>query len=71
MSYKDVREWLQQVDEMGELKVVEGADRTLEIGALALLASKHKEGSPAVSANVSRSTATTRRTTKRGREAFS
>ena len=48
MSYKDVREWIQKVDEMGELKVVEGADWNLEIGALSVLASKHKEGSPAL-----------------------
>ena len=42
MSYKDVREWIQRVDEMGELKVVEGAGWNLEIGALSVLASKHK-----------------------------
>jgi 4-hydroxy-3-polyprenylbenzoate decarboxylase len=33
---------------MGELKVVEGADWHLEIGALSVLASKHKENSPAL-----------------------
>ena len=33
---------------MGELKVVEGADWNLEIGALSVLASKHKENSPAL-----------------------
>ncbi len=48
MSYKDVREWIQRVEEMGELKVVEGADWNLEIGALSVLASKHKENSPAL-----------------------
>jgi UbiD family decarboxylase len=48
MAYKDVREWIQRVDEMGELKVIEGADWNLEIGALAVLASKHKENSPAL-----------------------
>ncbi len=48
MSYKDVREWIQKVQEMGELKVVEGADWNLEIGALSVLASKHKENSPAL-----------------------
>jgi hypothetical protein len=32
MSYRDVREWIQKVDEMSELKVVEGADWDLEIG---------------------------------------
>lgn len=48
MSYRDVREWIQKVDEMGELKVVEGADWNLEIGALSVLASKHKENTPAL-----------------------
>src|SRR5215470_15883528 len=33
---------------MGELKVIEGADWNLEIGALCVLASKHKENSPAL-----------------------
>src|ERR1700746_1034145 len=48
VSYKDVREWIQQVQAMGELKVIEGADWNLEIGALSVLAYKHKENSPAV-----------------------
>jgi UbiD family decarboxylase len=48
MSYKDVREWIQQVDAMGELKVVEGADWNREIGVLSILASKHKENTPAL-----------------------
>lgn len=33
VSYRDVREWIQKVDEIGELRVVEGADWNLEIGA--------------------------------------
>src|SRR4026207_333237 len=48
MGYKDVREWIEQVERMGELKVIEGADWNLEIGALSVLASKHKENSPAL-----------------------
>src|SRR3989338_3073067 len=48
MGYKDLREWIQQVDEMGELKVLEGADWNLEIGTLTVLASKGKAGSPAL-----------------------
>ena len=48
MSYRDVREWMQKVDEMGQLKLVEGADWNLEIGALSVLASKHKENTPAL-----------------------
>ncbi len=46
MSYKDLREWLQKVEEMGELKVLKGADWNLEIGTLTVLASKGKLGSP-------------------------
>ena len=48
MGYKDLREWIQQVDEMGELKVLEGVDWNLEIGTLTVLASKGKAGSPAL-----------------------
>lgn len=48
MSYNDLREWIRKVGEIGELKVIEGADWDLEIGALSVLASKHKENSPAL-----------------------
>ena len=48
MGYKDVREWIAQVERMGGLKIIEGADWNLEIGALSVLASKHKENSPAL-----------------------
>ncbi|MDH3444406.1 MAG: hypothetical protein OEN50_10815 [Deltaproteobacteria bacterium] len=48
MSYKDVREWIQKVNAMGELKVITGAAWNLEIGALAVLATKHKENGPAL-----------------------
>src|SRR5574342_1226748 len=48
MGYTDLREWIKQVDEMGELKVLEGADWNLEIGTLTVLASKGKAGSPAL-----------------------
>ena len=48
MSYKDVRGWIEQVEAMGELKTVRGADWNLEIGALSVLVSKHKENSPAL-----------------------
>ena len=37
MSYQDVREWIRKVDELGEIKVVKGADWNLEIGALSVL----------------------------------
>jgi UbiD family decarboxylase len=48
MSYRDVRGWIKEVQEMGELKTIEGADWNLEIGALSVLASKHKENTPAL-----------------------
>ena len=48
MGYKDVREWIQKVDEMGELKIVENADWHLEIGALAVLSFKHRENTLAL-----------------------
>ena len=37
MSYRDLREWLKRVDEMGELRQVNGADWNLEIGAISQL----------------------------------
>ena len=48
MFYKDVRGWIARVEQMGELKNIYGADWNLEIGALSVLASKHKENSPAL-----------------------
>ncbi len=36
MSYRDVRGWIKEVQEMGELKTIEGADWNLEIGALSV-----------------------------------
>ena len=35
MLYRDLRGWLQKMDSFGELRVVEGADRNQEIGAVA------------------------------------
>ncbi len=43
----DLRGWLATVDEMGDLKQVEGADWNLEIGAISALNAK-KEDSPAL-----------------------
>ena len=40
MGYRDLREWVQQVDEMGELLRIDGADWNLEIGALAEVAGR-------------------------------
>jgi hypothetical protein len=41
MGYKDVRQWIQKVDEMGELKIVENADWHSE--TLSVLSFKHRE----------------------------
>ena len=41
MGYKDVRQWIQKVDEMGELKIVENADWHSE--TLSVLFFKHRE----------------------------
>jgi UbiD family decarboxylase len=43
----DLRDWLVKVDEMGELKYIEGADWNLEIGAISDLNAKKKD-SPAL-----------------------
>jgi 3-polyprenyl-4-hydroxybenzoate decarboxylase len=34
MLYNDLREWIQKVDEFGELKVLEGCDWKYEMGAV-------------------------------------
>src|SRR5712692_6614209 len=43
-SYKDVREWLDLVESMGELKRVNGADWNLEIGTMAELIYRERSG---------------------------
>jgi 3-polyprenyl-4-hydroxybenzoate decarboxylase len=49
-KYTDLREWLEIVDSVGELKKIDGADWNLEMGTLAeLLSRETKSGSvPAV-----------------------
>ena len=42
MAYRDLREWITQVNELGELKTVEGADWDLEIGAIIEMARKSR-----------------------------
>lgn len=44
MAFKDLREWLQQVEQMGELRVVKGADWDLEIGAVTDMVAKNARG---------------------------
>ena len=46
ISYRDVREWIQKVDEMGELKVVENVDWNSEIGSLSALSENKSEKGP-------------------------
>ena len=48
MSYRDLREWLNQVNEFGELKTVEGADWDLEIGAITEMARKESKVAPCI-----------------------
>ena len=46
MAYRDLREWITQVNELGELKTVEGADWDLEIGAIIEMARKESQIAP-------------------------
>jgi UbiD family decarboxylase len=48
MSYRDLREWLKQVDDFGELKTVEGANWDLEIGAITEMARKESKTPPCI-----------------------
>src|SRR5713226_2800544 len=43
-SYEDVRDWLKIVEDMGELKRVNGADWDLEIGTMAELIYRERSG---------------------------
>lgn len=45
MSYLDLRDWIQQVDAIGELSKIEGCDWNLEIGALAEVAGRGQNSS--------------------------
>jgi len=47
MSYKDLRDWLARVQTMGELRILNGGDWNLEIGAITEWVHKQKSG-PAV-----------------------
>ena len=48
LQYKDLRDWLEKVEEMGELKTVKGADWNLELGAIADLVAKNPRNAWAV-----------------------
>jgi 3-polyprenyl-4-hydroxybenzoate decarboxylase len=43
-SYEDVRQWLDLVESMGELKRINGADWNLEIGLMAELIYRERSG---------------------------
>lgn len=45
MSYADLRDWIEQVDALGELSRIEGCDWNLEIGALAEVAGRGQNSS--------------------------
>ncbi|HTM10789.1 MAG TPA: UbiD family decarboxylase [Verrucomicrobiae bacterium] len=45
MGYTDLREWIDQVDKLGELSRIDGADWDLEIGALTEVAARGREAS--------------------------
>lgn len=47
MGYRDLREWMQLVEEMGQLKKIDGAHWNLEMGAITELIFRHgKQASP-------------------------
>ena len=46
MAYRDLREWITQVNDLGEIKTVEGADWDLEIGAIIEMARKESQIAP-------------------------
>ena len=48
MGYRDLREWLDQVDQLGELRTIEGADWDLEIGAITEMARKEAKVPPCI-----------------------
>ena len=48
MAYKDLREWITQVDDLSELKTIEGADSELEIGAIVGLLRREPTPRPAL-----------------------
>ncbi|MFQ5849109.1 MAG: UbiD family decarboxylase [Candidatus Binatia bacterium] len=47
MEYRDLREWIRQVESVGEVKSLKGCDWNLEIGAVTELV-HHREDGPAV-----------------------
>ncbi|MDO8692435.1 MAG: UbiD family decarboxylase, partial [Dehalococcoidia bacterium] len=48
MSYKDVRGWIEEVEKMGQMKHIEGADWDLEIGALIEIVCRENPSRPAL-----------------------
>ena len=48
MSYKDVRGWIDEVEKMGQMKRIDGADWDLEIGALIEIVCRENPARPAL-----------------------
>ena len=49
MQYRGLRDWLEQVDKMGELRRVDGADWDVEMGAIThMLTEKSRGTAPAI-----------------------
>ena len=48
MGYQDLREWIGQVESLGELRNIEGADWDLEIGAIIEMARKESKMAPCI-----------------------
>ncbi|HLB13012.1 MAG TPA: UbiD family decarboxylase, partial [Dehalococcoidia bacterium] len=48
MCYVDLRGWLSEVERMGQLKLIEGADWDLEIGALVEIIGRENKNRPAI-----------------------
>jgi 4-hydroxy-3-polyprenylbenzoate decarboxylase len=42
VGYSDAREWIDQAKDIGELKVIEGADTNLEVGTMAQIDAKNE-----------------------------
>ena len=56
MSYRNPREWLEQVDAMGELCRISGCDWSLEISALTEVAARGQDASVMQFDHITRST---------------
>jgi len=51
VAFSDLRGFIEEVDKIGQLKIVEGADWRSEIGALTFLVKKREDSRPCYSGN--------------------